>query len=185
MNIFALVEDVLSVRECRHPTAVAKDGIPAGMVEMQVCAEDVSDALETQARGTKIIEPRLLGEVKWGWITFVIAEARIDQHGKLRRAYEERLESQDHSAADRIEYNGVELSQVPPPDLRIIGQEHILWRAPRAFSLDEASDGHVTDLERFHMIASIEISGPLCLSVYIQRDRVTRGVQLVKARSQS
>src|ERR1700722_10162665 len=67
-SVLVLVKDVLRVRERRRPSAIAKHRIPAGVVEMQMRAEDVRDVFQAQARDLQIVEPGLLGKVVWGRI---------------------------------------------------------------------------------------------------------------------
>src|SRR5262245_49561747 len=46
-GIFALVKNVLRLGEGGDPAAVAQQGIPAGVVDVQVRAKDVGDVLES------------------------------------------------------------------------------------------------------------------------------------------
>src|ERR1700689_4431514 len=85
LSVLAFVKDVFRVRKRRGPPPIAKHRIPAGVVEMQMRAEDVGDVLQAQARGVEIVEPGLLGKVVRGRIAFILAGARIDQDGVPRR----------------------------------------------------------------------------------------------------
>src|SRR5580704_10547360 len=98
----------------------------------------------------EIVEPGLLGKVVRGRIAFVLPGARVDQHIVPERADEERLVSDHHAAAGRIEDDWVKLRKMSAPDLGIIGREHSLGLPPGTVTLDEARDSDLTDLERFH-----------------------------------
>jgi hypothetical protein len=98
LSVLVLVKDVFRVREGWRPPAIAKNRIPAGMVEIQMRTEDVRDVFQAQARGVQIVEPGLLGKVVWGRIALVVAGARVDQDRVPGRAHEERLVGDHHTA---------------------------------------------------------------------------------------
>src|SRR6204780_3675532 len=124
LSVLAFVKDVFRVRKGRGPPPIAKHGVPAGVVEMQMRAEDVRDVLQAQARGVEIVEPGLLGKVVRGRIAFVLAGARIDQDDVPWRAHEERLVGDHHAAAGGIEHDGVEFGEMSTPNFWIVGREH-------------------------------------------------------------
>src|SRR5260370_20470371 len=62
-GIFALMEHVFRIRKSRHPAAVAKHGVPAAMIDVQVCAKHIIDLVEAEPGVAESVEPRLLWEV--------------------------------------------------------------------------------------------------------------------------
>src|SRR5262249_19613673 len=90
-GVFALVKDVFRLWKGRYPAAIAQHGIPAAVIDVQMRAEHVVDALERQPRGAEAIEPRLLGEVHGRRMSLILAGAGIDQDGALWRAHHEGL----------------------------------------------------------------------------------------------
>src|SRR5690606_23331018 len=80
-GILALVEDVLRVRKRRNPPPVAQRGVPAGMIDVQMRAEHVVDALEADAEGEQLLAPSLLaGKVERWRVPLVLAGACIDEY---------------------------------------------------------------------------------------------------------
>ena len=84
-GVFAPVEDVFRLREGRYPFAVAQHRVPAGVVDVQVRAENVVDVLEPQAFRRKTVEPRLFRKIHRRRIALVLARAGVDQDRVLAR----------------------------------------------------------------------------------------------------
>src|SRR5882672_2711935 len=84
----ALMEHVLRIRKSRHPAAVAKHGVPAAMIDVQVCAKHIVDLIEGEPGVAESVEPRLLWKVPRRCIALVFARAGVPQDRVFRRAYD-------------------------------------------------------------------------------------------------
>jgi hypothetical protein len=83
-GVFALMEHVLRIWKSRHPAAVAKHGVPAAMIDVQVRAKHIIDLVEGKPGVAESVEPRLLGEVHRRCIALVFARAGVHQDGVFR-----------------------------------------------------------------------------------------------------
>src|SRR5262249_56952588 len=86
VGVLALVEDVLRVWKRRHPTTIAQHRVPAGVINVQMCAKYVRDVREAQASCLKIVEPGLLGKIEGRRVSLVLARAGVDEDCVLWRA---------------------------------------------------------------------------------------------------
>ena len=86
---------VASVRERRHPLAVAQHGVPADVVDVQVGAHDGVDRFGREPGRGQVGEKRTL-EVREEGVDagLVVAEAGIDDDAPARRFDDERLDAQ-------------------------------------------------------------------------------------------
>ena len=132
------------------------------MVDVQVGAKHVVDVVEPQTGGGEAVEPRLLGKVEWRRIALVFAGAGVDQDDVLGRPHHEGLIGDHHASGRRVEYCRIELGEMAPADVGVIGGEHVLRPPPRPVALDDAGNGDVADLERPHAVP-VRMRGRLCL----------------------
>src|ERR1700730_15213780 len=153
-GVFAFMEHVLRLREGRHPAAVTQHGVPAAMVDVQMCAEHIIYVVEFEPGITESVEPRLLWEVHRRRIALVLAGAGVHQDRSLRRAHDVCLVGDHQASRGRIKHLRIEFGKISPSGVRVIGGKHVLWPPPWSVPLDDAGDGDVADLKGAHFIRS-------------------------------
>src|SRR6185437_9621840 len=150
-RIFALVEDVFGIRKGRHPAAVAQRGVPAGVVDVQMRAEDVVDLVVGDAEGEELVAPALLArEIERRRMTLVLAGAGVDQDGVAWRAHHEGLVGDEHLAGGGVEDLRLHAGQMMLEHSIVIGGKEVLRPAPRPLAFDHRIDGDIADPKLLH-----------------------------------
>src|SRR5215475_9387621 len=153
-GVLELVKHVFCLRESRDPPPVAEQSIPAAVVDVQVCAEYVVDILEPQPAGAETVQPGLLWKVHRWRVALVLPSTGIHQNGTLGGTHYEGLISDHHASRGNIEYEWIELCDMPPADFRVVRREHVLRTAPRSVPFNDAGNCDVPDLKRLHTARS-------------------------------
>src|SRR5262249_30279013 len=87
--------------------------------------------------------------------------AGVEQDGVVGRAHDIGLIGDHQPSRNRVEHLRIELGEMPPSGLRVIGRKHLLGSPPWPVPLDDAGDGHVADLERAHFDRSPVVSSAI------------------------
>ena len=100
----AVGEQVLGLREGRHPAAVVEPGVPADMIDVQVRAHDVVDVVHAEPGGGEVLLVAVARHHvpdRPGRTRLVVADAGVDQDVVMRRAHDVALDAQDELAGRR------------------------------------------------------------------------------------
>src|SRR5215472_4409438 len=108
--------------------SAAQRCIPTRVVDMQIRAEHVINALAADAQSEQFIPPPLLaGKIEWRRMPFTFPRARIDQERVVRRANDKGLIRDEHHPGCWVEHLRLHHLQVPLEGGLIVGRKEILW----------------------------------------------------------
>src|SRR6516164_10096187 len=161
----AVGHDVFSLRESRYPATVLEPRVPAHMVDVQMRAHHVVDVVYRDAGGREaFLEAVALEHVpeRPRRTRLVVADARIDQDGVLRRPYDKALYAQHQPAAGRIDEGRLQPGEILLKQLPGERREEFHYVEERPLLLDHRNDGNVLERDccRHGGYLREEVAGP-------------------------
>src|SRR5690606_5668936 len=121
------------------------------MIDVQMRAEHVVDALEADAEGEQLLAPSLLaGKVERWRVPLVLAGACFDEYRVPRRSHHEGLIRHYHHAWCGVGRHRLPPRQMPPEDGSVGRPKSVLRTWPRAPVLAHRVDGDVADPDLAH-----------------------------------
>src|SRR5690606_18358747 len=112
------------------------------MIDVQMRAEHVVDALEADAEGEQLLAPSLLaGKVERWRVPLVLAGACIDEYRVPRRSHHEGLIRHHHHAGCGVKRLRLHRRQMTLEDGPVERPKKVLGTSPRPLALDHRVDG--------------------------------------------
>ena len=148
-------EQVLGVRERRHPAVALETGVPADVVPVQVRAHHEVDRLGRTAAGAQTVEERRVELVPAGIVPLlVVAETGVDQNGVTAGLHDPCMDRPDQAVGTCLD-----MGRYHPVLLRIEGLlvepgKHAVWTKARRAQLLDFLDGGSADPANGHGVAS-------------------------------